>query len=254
MDLEPVHHNSRIIIHSHHFSAIALSSPLVLTTHPLRPFCIADDARGDLDGTGAGQSAPHSWHSTTLWYRLNKVITRLCSTHQFKNLQVEMLYQRYFLRMNQNNTTHIVSLLLALVLLLGGIHIIFALIAASSPTPDIDPSVASLQVVGKLSSARIGGDAPFNDVGATSTAMWDNGTTTKWGGGVDNNNITILSSVVGDGNMTATWDAQNDTVSATGDTSPLPPNKMWNFFGTNILPLVITLGVCGTICIREYMK
>lgn len=165
-----------------------------------------------------------------------------------------MLYQRYFLRMNQNNTTHIVSLLLALVLLLGGIHIIFALIAASSPTSDIDPSVASLQVVGKLSSARIGGDAPFNDVGATSTAIWDNGTTTKWGGGVDNNNITILSSVVGDGNMTATWDAQNDTVSATGDTSPLPPNKMWNYFGTNILPLVITLGVCGTICIREYMK
>lgn len=40
-------------------------------------------------------------------------------------LQVEMLYQRYFLRMNQSNTTHILSLLLALVISLAAIHIIF---------------------------------------------------------------------------------------------------------------------------------
>lgn len=40
-------------------------------------------------------------------------------------LQVEMLYQRYFLRMNQSNTTHILSLLLALVVSLAAIHIIF---------------------------------------------------------------------------------------------------------------------------------
>lgn len=36
-----------------------------------------------------------------------------------------MLYQRYFLRMNQSNTTHIISLLLALVISLAAIHIIF---------------------------------------------------------------------------------------------------------------------------------
>lgn len=36
-----------------------------------------------------------------------------------------MLYQRYFLRMNQSNTTHILSLLLALVISLAAIHIIF---------------------------------------------------------------------------------------------------------------------------------
>lgn len=39
-------------------------------------------------------------------------------------MQVEMLYQRYFLRMNQSNTTHILSLLLALVLSLAAVHII----------------------------------------------------------------------------------------------------------------------------------
>lgn len=36
-----------------------------------------------------------------------------------------MLYQRYFLRMNQSNTTHILSLLLALVLSLAAVHIFF---------------------------------------------------------------------------------------------------------------------------------
>lgn len=42
----------------------------------------------------------------------------------YRKLQVEMLYQRYFLRMNQSNTTHILSLLLALVLSLAAVHII----------------------------------------------------------------------------------------------------------------------------------
>lgn len=36
-----------------------------------------------------------------------------------------MLYQRYFLRMNQSNTTHILSLLLALIISLAAVHIIF---------------------------------------------------------------------------------------------------------------------------------
>lgn len=35
-----------------------------------------------------------------------------------------MLYQRYFLRMNQSYTTHILSLLLVLVLSLAAVHII----------------------------------------------------------------------------------------------------------------------------------
>ncbi|XP_037826655.1 uncharacterized protein MAL13P1.304-like, partial [Lucilia sericata] len=61
----------------------------------------------------------------SFWFRLNRIILRLCSTHQFKNLQVEMLYQRYFLRMNQSNTTHILVLLLALILALSSAHIVF---------------------------------------------------------------------------------------------------------------------------------
>ncbi|XP_055844529.1 adenylate cyclase type 6 [Episyrphus balteatus] len=62
----------------------------------------------------------------SFWFRLNKLVIRMCSTHQFKNLQVEMLYQRYFLRMNQSNTTHTLGLLLMLILTLIAVHIVLA--------------------------------------------------------------------------------------------------------------------------------
>lgn len=41
---------------------------------------------------------------------------------KFKNIQIEMLYQRYLLRMNQNNAAHIVWLLFALIFILAVIH------------------------------------------------------------------------------------------------------------------------------------
>ncbi|EFN75363.1 hypothetical protein EAI_06146 [Harpegnathos saltator] len=50
---------------------------------------------------------------------LSRFLSSLCASHRFKNLQVEMLYQRYFLRMNQSNMTHVLGLLAGLVLALG---------------------------------------------------------------------------------------------------------------------------------------
>ncbi|XP_052844867.1 adenylate cyclase type 5 isoform X1 [Drosophila gunungcola] len=76
---------------------------------------------GGGSGAGNGNVSP----SISFWFRLNRIILRLCSTHQFKNLQVEMLYQRYFLRMNQSNTTHILALLLVLILALSCTHLVF---------------------------------------------------------------------------------------------------------------------------------
>ncbi|KAJ8985481.1 hypothetical protein NQ317_015020 [Molorchus minor] len=46
--------------------------------------------------------------------KLRRLVEKLCSTHQFRNEQVEMLYQRYFLKMNQSNMTNLISLLLLL--------------------------------------------------------------------------------------------------------------------------------------------
>ncbi|XP_066259052.1 adenylate cyclase type 6 isoform X1 [Euwallacea similis] len=59
--------------------------------------------------------------------KLLRLLRKLCSTHQFKNEQVEMLYQRYFLKMNQSNMTNLISLLLLLCiafLLLGAVDFI----------------------------------------------------------------------------------------------------------------------------------
>lgn len=38
----------------------------------------------DLENISTAQTSP----TITFWFRLNKIIIRLCSTHQFKNLQV----------------------------------------------------------------------------------------------------------------------------------------------------------------------
>ncbi|XP_076397120.1 adenylate cyclase type 6 isoform X1 [Megachile rotundata] len=50
---------------------------------------------------------------------LCQFLKSLCASHRFTNLQVEMLYQRYFLRMNQSNTTHVLGLLAGLAVALG---------------------------------------------------------------------------------------------------------------------------------------
>ncbi|XP_017861187.1 PREDICTED: uncharacterized protein LOC108612728 isoform X3 [Drosophila arizonae] len=86
----------------------------------------AADGRSNVEAnnpstTGIQAGSP----SISFWYRLNRIILRLCSTHQFKNLQVEMLYQRYFLRMNQSNTTHILGLLLTLILALSCTQLVY---------------------------------------------------------------------------------------------------------------------------------
>ncbi|XP_056643903.1 adenylate cyclase type 6 [Diorhabda sublineata] len=56
--------------------------------------------------------------SNDVFSKLRRLIKKVCSTHQFKNEQVEMLYQRYFLKMNQSNMTNLITLLLTLCVLL----------------------------------------------------------------------------------------------------------------------------------------
>nr|CAD7257001.1 unnamed protein product [Timema shepardi] len=68
------------------------------------------------------------------WSQLRRLLHRLCRSHRFKNLEVEMLYQRYFLRMNQSNMTHLLGLLLALCLVLGLLQM--AAIFVSDPRDD----------------------------------------------------------------------------------------------------------------------
>lgn len=55
-------------------------------------------------------------------------LIKYVTTYLFYLFVVEMLYQRYFLKMNQNNTVHIVWLLLSLIFILALIHFIFTFI------------------------------------------------------------------------------------------------------------------------------
>ncbi|KAK9870649.1 hypothetical protein WA026_008210 [Henosepilachna vigintioctopunctata] len=60
--------------------------------------------------------------------KLKKFLRKFCGNLQFKNVQVEMLYQRYFLKMNQSNMTNLLSLLLILcvvLLLLAATDVVF---------------------------------------------------------------------------------------------------------------------------------
>ncbi|KAF5269198.1 hypothetical protein FQR65_LT02499 [Abscondita terminalis] len=50
--------------------------------------------------------------NTSVLYKLKKLFKNICKTPQFTDPQVEMLYQRYFLKMNQSNMTSLISLLL----------------------------------------------------------------------------------------------------------------------------------------------
>lgn len=57
--------------------------------------------------------------------RVKNFLKRRMASTKFKNIQIEMLYQRYLLRMNQNNAAHIVWLLFALIFTLAIIHVQF---------------------------------------------------------------------------------------------------------------------------------
>lgn len=64
----------------------------------------------------------------SFWYRLRN---KLCTPHRFKNLQVEMLYQRYFLHTNQSHMTHLLALLLTLCSVLGAGHLVYSVTVTS---------------------------------------------------------------------------------------------------------------------------
>jgi len=48
------------------------------------------------------------------WWNMWALFRRVFRSHRFKNVHVEVLYQRYFLRMNQNNMTSLLTLLIAI--------------------------------------------------------------------------------------------------------------------------------------------
>jgi hypothetical protein len=93
------------------------------------------EGRGRTDATDAESillmTSRPSGGATTTWWHIRRLLHHLCKSHRFKNPQVEMLYQRYFLRMNQSNMTHLLGLLLALCSVLGLLQLTAVLFSSS---------------------------------------------------------------------------------------------------------------------------
>ena len=51
-------------------------------------------------------------HSNGSWWNMLMLCKRVFRSHRFRNVQAEVLYQRYFLRMNQNNMASLLGLLI----------------------------------------------------------------------------------------------------------------------------------------------
>lgn len=59
--------------------------------------------------------------SSTSWWNCWELLGRVFRSHRFKDVHVEMLYQRYFLRMNQSNLTSLLALLIVISLTCAGL-------------------------------------------------------------------------------------------------------------------------------------
>jgi disulfide bond formation protein DsbB len=79
------------------------------------------------EGASESGSEGNAWKRMLSFTRLRRLLKRKIASSKFKNIQIEMLYQRYLLRMNQNNAVHIVWLLFALIFVLAIIHVNFLL-------------------------------------------------------------------------------------------------------------------------------
>ncbi|CAH2035104.1 unnamed protein product, partial [Iphiclides podalirius] len=103
------------------------------TSSPALPLCpsgrpdaevepLLTEEVGANGATGGGGTENDDSNGGGIWKRIvracPKPLRALCSSHRFDNLHVEMLYQRYFLRMNQTNMTHLLGLLLTVALAL----------------------------------------------------------------------------------------------------------------------------------------
>ncbi|XP_072401648.1 adenylate cyclase type 6 isoform X2 [Diabrotica undecimpunctata] len=83
---------------------------------PVRENGSAPNSSPDLEGNEVEAellvSSNQVRQQSGVFAKLQRLIKKICSTHQFRNEQVEMLYQRYFLKMNQSNMTNLITLLL----------------------------------------------------------------------------------------------------------------------------------------------
>lgn len=174
-----------------------------------------------------------------------------------------MLYQRYFLRMNQSNTAHIVSLLLGLVLTLAAVQIVFATIVRTplnSPTSSsIISSSSMLPSLELIHRNNLTG----NDTTTKSISQLND---SSFEAGVDMENIQLLKTKrhkrrkrmlqrIFKRNLNSTINRNLDTIRINDTEIEWIPEIMdlniWKSkefaLTTTFLYLMLVLGVCATV-------
>ncbi|XP_076034454.1 adenylate cyclase type 6-like isoform X2 [Oratosquilla oratoria] len=99
----PKKSNWEVIEHYHKSGLVGTSS--TCAKNQVEEARVQEDAESVLMGTRS-------------WWNVCGLCTRVFKSHQFKNIHVEVLYQRYFLRMNQSNMTSLLGLLIVVVLVM----------------------------------------------------------------------------------------------------------------------------------------
>ncbi|KAK8734392.1 hypothetical protein OTU49_006164, partial [Cherax quadricarinatus] len=75
-------------------------------------------SRSPTDDEAPQEEAESILEDPARWWDLCSLCKRVCKSHQFKNIHVEVLYQRYFLRMNQSNMISLLGLMMVVVLVM----------------------------------------------------------------------------------------------------------------------------------------
>ncbi|XP_075990387.1 adenylate cyclase type 6 isoform X2 [Anticarsia gemmatalis] len=150
-----------------HFSSSKKKSPTAVEAEggaasqsPALPLCpagrpdadvqplLTEEGQAEGGGGAAGAEADQDAEAECLQSCANACpppIKTLCASNRFDNLHVEMLYQRYFLRMNQTNMTHLLGLLLAVAVGLMVVQLRTLLIASNflkSLMPEVNTSIS----------------------------------------------------------------------------------------------------------------
>ena len=102
-------------------------------------------------------------HSNGSWWNMLTLCKRVFRSHRFRNVQAEVLYQRYFLRMNQNNMASLLGLLIAISITMIAVnHMSF-----QAPFSNADPDTANNVVLVQINQTIKESNNGFTNISVT---------------------------------------------------------------------------------------
>lgn len=162
------------------------------------------------------------------FHKIRRFLKRRMASIKFKNIQIEMLYQRYLLRMNQNNAAHIVWLLFALIFILAIIHINFFI-----NRWNFNEKCRANNETTTIIESLIDGNFTVIDFNETTATM----TTTA---------TAMTMSLLNELNASSSYDINTITMSNANDECEKMTSNTYELLGTNLIQFML-LGLCSIL-------